>query len=410
MKKQAIYEALIHAPFAYALHEMLFDGDGKARDFTWIEVNPMFERYFKKENMTGMTYTEAFKDDPLEYDWVSFFADVLKKGETVIKEKYIRQTGKWIMVYAYPVDERQFVSFLFNITERKNLDKREKQLKDALDMLDTHIYMKDRDSNYYYGNKPTQALFGVGNEFLDYKSDFDFFSNETARMLRDLDLRILSGEKTREEIKTVDNRGNTKYYLEIKAPILESDESEPAGIIGMSTDITEKKMMEDEIKHLIDHDRLTNAYTRHKVFDALEETLKETDDLAVAILDIDRFKDVNDAYGHLVGDTVLKAFVTRLKKTLDETAMIGRFGGEEFIVLFTEKTKERAKEILDEVLDSLKKDPVKTNGSTIELSFSGGIATPYELEAPLKIEDLLGLADKRLYHAKNSGRKQIHTD
>ncbi len=410
MEEDTLKEALKHAPFGYALHEMLFDAFGKATDFKWSEVNHTFETFFNKHDMQNNTYVQMFKDDPLDFDWVGYYADMLETGKGLITEKYIRQIGKWVMVYAYPFDSKRFVSFLFNVSKRKSMDKRETLLKDALDLLDTHIYMKDKDSRYFYANKPTRRLFGVNEETLIDKTDHDFFAEETVKILRNLDLKILRGERTRQEIETKDRSGNKKHYLEIKAPIYDSLSAQPEGIIGISTDITEKKEMEEKINYLIDHDSLTGIFTRRKVFETLEAILEARRDFSLAILDVDLFKNVNDTYGHLVGDKVLQKFVRRLQKLLDDTDIIGRFGGEEFIVIFNGKHKAKAKASLQNVLDSLNESPIVTEDNVIELSFSGGLCTPNEVEETSPIKSILALADKRLYKAKNNGRKQIFTD
>jgi diguanylate cyclase (GGDEF)-like protein len=184
----------------------------------------------------------------------------------------------------------------------------------------------------------------------------------------------------------------------------------PSGIIGISTDITQKKAMEAKIKHLIDHDQLTNAYTRRKVFETLKEKLANNETITVAILDIDHFKTVNDTHGHIVGDEILKKYVKRLETKLDDNDMVGRFGGEEFIIIFNDKDKYTAKKALEDVLESLKKHPLDIREKRIVLSFSGGICTPKEFEDTSNIKNVLAIADNRLYKAKQNGRNQIHID
>jgi len=410
MDTSTILKALKKAPFAYALHEMMFDSQGNAVDFKWIEVNKSFEKLFEHTFVPAQSLKASMDNELLSIDWLTLYGDMFSSKKPVITEKYVNSLEKWLMIYAYPLSENTFISFLFNISRRKMLDEREKQLKEALDMIDAYIYMKDCDSKYFYGNKATQTLFGVKNDYLQHMSDHDFFSKDTSKTLRDLDMKILNGEKTREEIETTDTAGNIKHYLEIKAPIYDNVSKSPSGIIGISTDITQKKAMEAKIKHLIDHDQLTNAYTRLKVFETLKEKLANNESITVAILDIDHFKTVNDTHGHIVGDEVLKKYVKRLETKLDDNDMVGRFGGEEFIIIFNDKDKYTAKKALEDVLESLKKHPLDIREKRIVLSFSGGICTPKEFEDTSNIKNVLAIADNRLYKAKQNGRNQIHID
>jgi diguanylate cyclase (GGDEF)-like protein len=102
--------------------------------------------------------------------------------------------------------------------------------------------------------------------------------------------------------------------------------------------------------------------------------------------------------------------VKRLETKLDDNDMVGRFGGEEFIIIFNDKDKYTAKKALEDVLESLKKHPLDIREKRIVLSFSGGICTPKEFEDTSNIKNVLAIADNRLYKAKQNGRNQIHID
>lgn len=127
--------------------------------------------------------------------------------------------------------------------------------------------------------------------------------------------------------------------------------------------------------------------------------------LALAILDIDFFKSVNDQYGHHVGDKVLQAFANLMVKHLDTSAHVFRLGGEEFCVLARKTKVSNLENKIQTLLTALKGTPILVEGYHIQITFSAGLAQyPNECQ---DFETLLRLADDRLYHAKNSGRGQV---
>lgn len=120
----------------------------------------------------------------------------------------------------------------------------------ALDRISTHIYMKDRQSNYVYANQPTLDLFKCTADTLDGSNDFDYFEQATAEKLREIDARVVqNGEDTAEEIEALMLDGAKRIYWEIKTPIYdEVDKGKVWGVCGVSTDITELKKTEETLK------------------------------------------------------------------------------------------------------------------------------------------------------------------
>lgn len=133
------------------------------------------------------------------------------------------------------------------IAQRRALEEA-RRMRDALDQISAFVYMKDRESRYIYGNKPTLELFGCTAADLVGKADSHFFPPQAAQRIREIDLRVLSGEKTTEELEVPDPAGK-RVYLEIKTPFYGRG-NEAAGLLGISTDITERKNTEAEILRL----------------------------------------------------------------------------------------------------------------------------------------------------------------
>lgn len=155
------------------------------------------------------------------------------------------------------------------------------------------------------------------------------------------------------------------------------------------------------------YDNLTGAYTKkyfiHRYRQENSRYLRNKNKFSLAFMDLDRFKDINDNYGHLFGDYILKTFVKELKEGLREIDEVYRFGGDEFLVFFPETNGQKAFEALERVRSILGK---KTFGNEqgVKISFSAGIATINSEEETM--EELLKKADEALYMAKNTGRSK----
>ena len=127
--------------------------------------------------------------------------------------------------------------------------------------------------------------------------------------------------------------------------------------------------------------------------------------LCLLMVDLDHFKQVNDRYGHPIGDQVLVVITKRLKEELRESDLIGRYGGEEFIILLSNSNQEEGEQIAERLLDSIREQKVRTDAGEIEVTISIGISCG---KSTLQLDALIEEADQALYRAKQAGRDQIH--
>ena len=156
----------------------------------------------------------------------------------------------------------------------------------------------------------------------------------------------------------------------------------------------------------------TDMLTQLPNREALEERLQEEyrrwhryrEPTSLAIIDIDWFKDINDTYGHLAGDKVLQLLARSVRENLRETDYIARYGGEEFIVLLPSTPPETAVEVLEKLRERIRSLPFHFRHERVEVTFSGGVTGFMEVDGP---HELLDLADRALYRAKENGRNQV---
>ncbi len=180
-------------------------------------------------------------------------------------------------------------------------------------------------------------------------------------------------------------------------------------IFSTVRDTTTRKRMEEELVQLATTDPLTGAFNRRHFIDRATSELARVrrygSHMAVMMLDIDYFKEVNDRYGHSIGDEVLKRLVDCCHQELRETDIFGRYGGEEFAVVLVNTDRQNALDICKRLLQTIAKLKIRASSATVKITVSLGI-TMHQADDN-SIDALLKRADDALYQAKNQGRNQI---
>jgi diguanylate cyclase (GGDEF)-like protein len=173
------------------------------------------------------------------------------------------------------------------------------------------------------------------------------------------------------------------------------------------------RQLQQQLQQLSDTDPLTGLLNR-RAFLRQAEQLKLVAErqqfpLSIALIDLDFFKQINDQYGHQAGDAVLRAFADAAKVTLRQTDIIGRFGGEEFILVSTQQDSATFAALLQRLQQSFVQRCQQHSQLGFDVNFSAGIASITQSNASdnKTIEDAIRLADEQLYRAKANGRKQV---
>lgn len=219
-----------------------------------------------------------------------------------------------------------------------------------------------------------------------------------------------SGKVKNLEIKFLNKMGQI-IIASINAEII--DISGEKVILSIINDITERKAMEDKIVEISNRDPLTNVYNRRYIYSKLESVLKDFkfggNGISVSILDIDNFKTINDEYGHPAGDMVLIELTETISGMIRSDDFLGRYGGEEFIIISFKSDKKETAKMLDRILKIIRNAKILYENREIKYTFSAGISDTFEFtKKSLNIEMIINKADSRLYQAKNNGRNQIN--
>lgn len=169
----------------------------------------------------------------------------------------------------------------------------------------------------------------------------------------------------------------------------------------------------EELKYTATHDALTGILNRRAILDTMTKEITRTQrhesSLYIGMCDIDHFKNINDTYGHLVGDAVIKEVVNRMNTVLRPYDSIGRYGGEEFLALCT-ATSNKPSTVFERMCKSVTDTPITVDDLSIPVSISCGV-TKLDLDLKQDVDELslllLANSDAALYEAKEAGRNRV---
>lgn len=166
----------------------------------------------------------------------------------------------------------------------------------------------------------------------------------------------------------------------------------------------------DEIKNKANKDYLTGLYNRRYLFDVgnkIYEDCKLNDKIfAIAIIDVDNFKNINDIYGHDIGDIALKEVSKILNEEILSNALISRLGGEEFCICFYNRTEKQIDELLENIRERFENNIIVYDNKEINYTISIG----YSFDFGKNMDNMINNADRYLYFAKNEGRNRVRKD
>ncbi len=183
------------------------------------------------------------------------------------------------------------------------------------------------------------------------------------------------------------------------------------GLLGIARDISDRKRAEARIQYLAQHDPLTGLPNRDLFSDRLGQALalarRNNGMLALMFLDLDRFKPVNDQYGHSMGDLLLQEVARRIEACLRKADTVARIGGDEFVVLLHHIEAQHNANTVAEKIREVLEEPFKIEQRTIKVSASIGIAIfPNDGTSELELSKR---ADEAMYVAKRNGSNQVQT-
>lgn len=294
------------------------------------------------------------------------------------------------------------------------LDEARRFAESLVELLPNPMWFKDRDGALRLYNRAFREMFGVGSEDWHGRPAGSALPDPLATLDHRADAGMNQGHHAPLSYETTLEQPNGPRTVVVTKGMVRSDcrgtPEEVLGTIGIVTDITERKHMESQLRHLAVTDDLTGCLNRRAFFAAAEQEMERAARyggfVSVLMIDLDHFKQVNDRHGHATGDRALKAATAAIRANLREIDGFGRLGGEEFAAMLPETPLAGALMVAERLRQAVASTPVALDdGETLNLTVSLGVA---ERDADETAVDLvLARADTALYRAKAAGRNRV---
>jgi len=295
------------------------------------------------------------------------------------------------------------------------LNERDNKLSAFVKALPNITFVHDEKGRYLeiYSNE-------TENFVADYKDMIgkkisDFLPPDVAKMKLEAIRSVIQTGQTKLIEYQIPVQSGRSLWFEGRIVLMGTTQKEKGKVICVTTEITERIELYQKIQSLSIMDPILNCFNRRKFQELAEQEITRSSrynhPLSLMIMDIDHFKQINDGFGHPLGDQVLKQVVDTCRKTIRSTDTFGRYGGDEFFILFPETTMEGAMEIAEKLRRKVGQITFQANDEINTITISGGLACLESMRNKnVKLEDFIEEADKALYHAKAEGRNRIHTN
>jgi diguanylate cyclase (GGDEF)-like protein/PAS domain S-box-containing protein len=385
---------------------------------------------YSREELLSINVRELTHPDDREEDWRKFSA--MLRGETSVynnDKRYIRKDGKiiWVHVEARAIRDDQgrlvrTVAIITDITERKRaeeaLRKREEQMRLFIEHAPVAIAMFDTTMRYVAVSQRWLKDYNLGNQDLHGRSHYEVFP-EISERVKDIHKRCLAGETERmEEDAFVRSDGSTQWLRWEVRPWYEQSGA-VGGVILFTEDITERKRLGAEREGLIKEleqrsliDSHTGLYNHRYLKETLEANFSRAErkltPLSVIMIDLDYFKSINDVYGHVFGDLILRQFANQLLRIVRPYDEVIRYGGEEFTIVSPGTDRQGALILARRILDEVILGSFGDHVHSVKLKLSLAVAT-YPEDGTSDGLELVDLADRILNKAKENGGNRVYS-
>jgi diguanylate cyclase (GGDEF)-like protein/PAS domain S-box-containing protein len=338
--------------------------------------------------------------------WHGELINKRKNGEMYWEETHISpiKNGSGVLTH--------YVAAKVDITQRKQNEAALRQSEERFRFMLENSPIAVRITNMHtstimFANQRYFELIAVARDDVIGIDPKQYYANPQDYV--DIIERLEKGDRVTNQLIKLhipNSHSTTKWAL---ASYLHLEFQNESAVLGWFYDITDRKLMEEQIKHLAHFDSLTDLPNRTLFTDRLQQALaiarRDKERLALMFIDLDKFKPINDRYGHHIGDLVLKEVALRIQACLRESDTVARIGGDEFVVLLpTIDARQDALIVAEKIRQSLNQ-PIRQTGQTLNISSSTGVAL-YP-EHGVDETQLIRNADTAMYYAKATGRDTV---
>ncbi len=371
--------------------------EGELSKECWLERNFILNRNFLDIFMSP-DYTKISES----------IENILNSHKRIISKEWwiINRKNEQLCftINALPIfEEEKFIGYRGVSTDVTEKRKSEQELMNYLELVDTYIPITqtDLDGNITKVNSAYCKLSGYNEEeLIGHNHRIMKHPATPPHIFKDLWQTIKDGKTWKGEYQNIKKDGGAYWCSSHIKPIQDIFKVH-YGYMAVRQDITAEK----ELKRISETDQLTRIYNRRKLDETLSKELnvhlRTKHPLSLIMLDIDHFKKCNDVYGHLIGDEVLKSVSEIMSSNIRITDIVGRWGGEEFIIICPDTNGEGAVKLAESLRIKIEDKNFSEVG---RLTCSFGVASTSD---NIDINNITGFADEALYLAKESGRNCV---
>ncbi len=398
------------------IHTTIFDLDGRI-----LMTNEASARShdLRPEEMIGKTLFELDPNNAQTH--LQRFREVARTGETInIEESFPLKDGlHWFSTQIQPIalekgEMTAIQAVAFDITERRRMEdalrKSEELWKFALEGSGDSVWDWDVEHNNVILSQRWKEQLGYAPGD-DTGAWFEHVHPEDVALAEANNLMLRSGVEPTTSIELRLRRKDGRYcWMLARGMVASRDESgNPTRIIGTNTDITPLKEHQQQLEHIAHYDALTDLPNRLllslRLQQAVTQSQRRNQSLAVVYLDLDGFKEINDQHGHDIGDELLVVIAQRMKSALREGDTLARIGGDEFIAVLTDLNQPQDCEpVLHRLLQAASL-PATIADLILNVSASNGV-TIYPGDGA-DADQLIRHADQAMYQAKQAGKNRF---
>ena len=418
MASEVLSGLLDHMLNGVAYCRMVYE-QGRPHDFQYIYTNPAFHKQTGLPEVTGKFVSEIIPGvRETDYGLLETYGRVAKGGPPETFVMNVAALDQWFSVAVYCPKVDYFVALFDVITERKKaelaLQESETQLRFVLEGSELGFWDWDIAAGAVLRNERWALMLGYTNEEILQTTQqwSDFVHPEDRERAWASIFDVVEGRASAHkfEYRMLHKDGSIRWILDQAKVMQRNGQGKATRMCGTHTDITERKLLELELTRQAHIDYLTGVCNRGYFMNRAEQELRRanrySNKLSILMLDIDRFKLINDRHGHKVGDVVLQVLTKLCQAALRDIDILGRLGGEEFAVLLPETENILAIEVAERLREEIGKLKIPLEGGLpIQITASIGVSSMTSPDD--NIDVLLNRADKVLYQAKNSGRNRV---
>jgi len=401
----------------------------RLRDGKFIKINQGFTKLsgYSSEDIIGKTTLE-----------INIWAEVSERQKFVIlltemgyvenmEFEFQRQNGRTLMglVSARTIElngEKCAITVARDITSRKKMEEKLRENEEKYRFLTENsgdvIWHINRSFRIDYISNADETIRGFKREEVIGQPIWNIFKPEGIQLIRqkvehhrEVEQIGNNSHVTRFEVEQFCKDGNW-IWTEITAAPHYDKHGNLIGYHGISRDISEKKRLLEKLHEQATIDELCQIPNRRHFMNLAEKELRRAKryhhPLSIVAIDFDNLKYINDTYGHLAGDRALSVFSKIVRTLIRDVDFVGRFGGDEFLIMLPETEAHHAYHVVERIYQVLDASPIFFKGEHFKIAISSGIASLSDWTDSL--EDLLSRADAALYEAKANGGVKIATN